>query len=277
MEVKDILIPSAIIGVLGGLFALILSLVAKKFGVEHDEKLEEVAGVLPGLNCGGCGFPSCFGYAESVYYHDHVPLTFCKPGGEAVAQELARVLGRKAEPAEKKVAKLLCRGGKSRAHEAFSYKGPHTCHAAHLVKGGPLVCKEGCLGYGDCYRACTFDAIEMGKEGLPVIDRDACVACGACVETCPRGLIELIPAESRVFVECRNQDKGVLTTKACDVGCIACRLCEKECPFDAIHVVDNVAKIDYDKCKNCGKCVLVCPRNIILQLPRVASQTAQKT
>jgi Na+-translocating ferredoxin:NAD+ oxidoreductase RNF subunit RnfB len=271
MDIKSIVLPGLVIGILGGVFAVILSFVAKKFAVHHDEKLEEVIGTLPGLNCGGCGFPSCFGYAESVYYHSHVPLTFCKPGGEAVAHELARILGRKVEQTEKTVAKLLCRGGKSRAHKAFEYSGPATCHAAHLAKGGPLVCKQGCLGYGDCYRACTFDAIEMGSEKLPIIDRDKCVACGVCVKVCPHELIELIPVKSRVFVECKNHDKGALTTKACDVGCIACRLCVKECPVDAIHVIDNVAQIDYSKCVMCGKCVHVCPRNIIMQLPKLAT------
>jgi Na+-translocating ferredoxin:NAD+ oxidoreductase RNF subunit RnfB len=275
IELKEILLPGIVIGLLGGGFALILSIVAKKFAVVHDEKLEEVIGTLPGLNCGGCGFPSCFGYAESIYLHSHVPLTFCKPGGADVAKELARVLGRAYEEVDPVVAKLLCRGGKVRAHQSFKYSGPSTCTAAHLVKGGPLHCKQGCLGYGDCYRSCNYDAIEMGSEGLPIIDRDKCIACGACVSACPRQLIELIPVKARVFVECKNIDKGALTTKACDVGCIACRLCEKECPFDAIHVVNNVAVVDYAKCKLCGKCVKVCPRNIILQLPRIAPHSAQ--
>jgi len=212
----------------------------------------------------------------SVYNHSHVPLTFCKPGGETVARDLARALGRTYEAVEKTVAKLLCRGGKARAHVEFNYSGPQSCRAAHLVKGGPLLCKQGCLGFGDCKIACLFGAIEMGSEGMPIIDRDKCIACGACVTACSRALIELIPTKARVFVECKNTDRGVFTTKACDVGCIACRLCEKECPFDAIHIIDNVAVIDYEKCKMCGKCVHVCPRNIILQLPKIAPKPSRK-
>lgn len=274
MELKTILLPGLVIGIFGGFFGVVLAIVSKKFAVDHDEKLDEVASKLPGLNCGGCGFPSCFAYAESIFYHSHVPLNFCKPGGTKVAEELAHALGRTVEVAEKTVAKTLCRGGKHRAHQAAIYTGQPTCHAAHLVKGGPLVCKQGCLGFGDCYRACTFDAIEMGSEGLPIIDCDKCVACGACVKACPRSLIECIPVQARIFVECKNTDRGVMTTKGCDVGCIGCRLCEKACPFDAIHVINNVAVIDYATCKLCGKCVHVCPRNIIVQLPKLAPHAA---
>ena len=265
--------PGLLIGILGFLFAFVLALVAKRFAIPRDENIDKVATTLPGLNCGGCSFPSCFAYAECVYKHPFVPLTFCKPGGEEVAQNLAHMLGRKLEKGEKVVAKVLCKGGKHRAAEEFVYSGILLCRAAHILKGGPKVCKQGCLGYGDCFRACKFNAIEMGDSGLPIIDRNKCVACGACVTACPRGLIQLVPERSRVFVECINTDKGAFTMKACEAGCIACRLCERECPFDAIHVINNVAIIDYNKCTNCGKCVHVCPRNIILQLPQLVKIT----
>ncbi len=269
MDAKEIIIPAVVVGLLGAFFAVVLAYVSKKFHVPKDEKVDEIADLLPGLNCGGCGFPSCRGYAESVYYHDHVPLTFCKPGGSEVAKKLAEALGREVAEVEREVAKVHCRGGKERAKLAFAYSGIERCSAANLLKGGQYLCKDGCLGFGDCKLACTFNAIEMGEDGLPVIDRDKCTACGACVKACPKGLIKLIPQSKRVFVECSNRSNGASVVKICDVGCIACGLCVKECPFDAIHIVDNVAVIDYEKCKSCGKCAKVCPRGIILVLPRV--------
>ena len=269
MTIQALLLPGIVIGVLGLFFAFVLALMAKRFAVPHDERIDAVADVLPGLNCGGCSFPNCHAYAESVFKNSFVPLTFCKPGGDETAENLAHVLGRELKKEEKVVAKVFCKGGKSRAHEEFAYSGITVCRAAHILKGGPKICKQGCLGFGDCFRACRFNAIAMSDDGLPIIDRNKCVACGACVKACPKGLIQLIPVRARVFVECINTDKGAFTMKACEAGCIGCKLCERECPFDAIHVINNVAVIDYQKCTNCGKCVQVCPRNIILQLPRL--------
>lgn len=154
-----------------------------------------------------------------------------------------------------------------RAHDSFIYDGPQNCASANLVRSGFKLCKQGCLGFGDCFFSCKFNAIEMGESGLPIIDRDRCVVCGACVNACPRGLIKIVPEQKRIHVECSNKERGADVTKACDVGCIACGLCVKECPVDAIQLVDNCAVVDYTKCINCGKCVKACPRNIILQLP----------
>lgn len=272
MNWQNIIIPGIVIGVFGAFFAFVLAIVAKKFAVKHDPKVEELTEILPGLNCGGCGFPNCLSYAEVLSRDSEVVVTLCKPGGAEVAEKLGAALGREVAASEKQVAKLLCRGGKHRAQDEFRYSGISLCRAADLVHNGYKKCKQGCLGFGDCFRVCQFDAIEMSENNLPIIDRDKCVACGACVNACPRGLLQIVPESARVFVECINTDKGAKTTKACEVGCIGCGLCVKECPFDAIHVVNNVAVIDYEKCKQCGKCVRVCPRNIILQLPRVVKK-----
>jgi Na+-translocating ferredoxin:NAD+ oxidoreductase subunit B len=276
MNIRDILIPVLILSVLGGFFAFIVALVAKKFSRPRDEKMQKIAAILPNLNCGGCGFPSCEKYAEGLAYHSFLPLTFCKPGGDEIAEKLAHFLGRKVEKQERLVAKLLCRGGKERTRDKFLYSGPQQCRAAHVVTQGFKKCEQGCLGLGDCFIACTFHAIEMGESRLPIIDRSTCVACGACVKVCPRHLLQLIPESKRVFVECNNTDKGIITAKACDVGCIACHLCEQECPVDAIHVIHNVALIDYAKCVNCGVCVKTCPRGIILKLLPVINEKKEK-
>jgi Na+-translocating ferredoxin:NAD+ oxidoreductase subunit B len=149
------------------------------------------------------------------------------------------------------------------------YDGASTCAIAASVYSGETDCQWGCLGYGDCFDACDFNAIELRADlGVPKIIDDKCVACGACVEACPKNLIELRkqnPRNRKVVVACMNQDKGGVARKACAVACIGCTKCEKECKFDAITIVNNLAFIDSDKCKLCRKCVPVCPTGSIIE------------
>jgi heterodisulfide reductase subunit A-like polyferredoxin len=132
---------------------------------------------------------------------------------------------------------------------------------------GDTGCGYGCLGCGDCVAACKFDAICIDeKTGLPVVDEDKCTSCGACVKACPRNIIELRkkgPKNRRLWVGCVNKDKGAVAKKACGAACIGCSKCTKECKFEAITVTNNVAYIDWKKCKNCRKCESVCPTGAI--------------
>ncbi|MDD5084923.1 MAG: RnfABCDGE type electron transport complex subunit B [Candidatus Omnitrophica bacterium] len=257
-----ILISVAVVGSLSIIFAILLSYVGKKFEVRAEPLVENLYNVLPHVNCGGCGYPSCMGYAEALAKGGDIEYTLCAPGGQFVADELAKILGRDVVKKIRRVAKLLCRGGVENALDIFDYKGVPTCRAAQLIRGGQKACAYGCLGFGDCLRACRFGAIEM-SGGLPRIKHDKCVACEACVKICPKRIITMVPFASEVFVECINRDKGAVTRTVCKVGCIACRRCEKTCPSDAIHVIDNCAVIDYAKCTNCRKCVEACPVKII--------------
>ena len=136
---------------------------------------------------------------------------------------------------------------------------------AHVPGGGPKSCDFGCLGFGNCVKACPFDAIHV-VNGIALVDHEACKACGKCVSACPRHLIDLVPYSKKYFVTCSSKDKGKAVMSVCDVGCIGCRMCEKECHFDAVHVENNVARIDYDKCKNCGMCAKKCPKKIIYKV-----------
>ena len=147
----------------------------------------------------------------------------------------------------------------------FEYRGVNDCLAAtKVLAGDALACKYGCLGFGSCVAACKFDAIHVGENGVAVVDKEKCTNCGACREACPRKLIVEVPYSKKVFVNCSNKDKGPAVTKVCASSCIACGMCERTCKFDAIHVVDGVARVDYDKCKGCGMCAQKCPKKIIL-------------
>ena len=132
---------------------------------------------------------------------------------------------------------------------------------------GDTGCVFGCLGCGDCVAACSFGALSMDPAtGLPVVDEAKCTGCGACSKACPKGIIELRakgPRGMRVYVSCINKDKGPAAKKACAAACIGCGICAKTCTHDAIVVADNIAYIDFTKCKLCRECEAMCPTGAI--------------
>jgi len=257
----EILIPIITLGFLGLAFGVGLAIASKKFAVQTDPRLEKIHGLLPGSNCGACGGAGCFGFAESLLSGKASPDA-CRVSEGAIKEQIARLLGKKLEKKTKKSAILFCHGARL-VKNKFSYDGIEDCVAANLVLGGQKECVFGCLGFGTCARICPFKAIEMSAEGLPVVDKNKCKACNKCVEVCPKKLFKLIAFTHNVYVACSSHDSGRDTKAVCPVGCIACRMCEKACKFDAIHVLDNLAVIDYDKCTSCGECVKVCPSKTI--------------
>lgn len=257
----EILIPVLTLGILGLLFGVGLAVASKRLAVKTDPRLEEIMGLLPGANCGACGGAGCFGFAESLL-SGKLSIDACRVSAEAVKGEIAALLGQKLEKKIKKTALLHCNGGK-KVKDKFLYQGIETCVAANLLLGGPKECVYGCLGFADCVVVCPFGAITMSAEGLPVVDPDKCRACNKCVLSCPKKLFSLVPVTQSVFVACSSHILGKDTKVVCPVGCIACRICEKTCRFDAIHVIDNLAVIDYNKCTSCGECVKVCPMKTI--------------
>ncbi len=242
----DLVVISSILGIgsLGLLFGAALAYASKKFAVNVDPKIEQVLEVLPGANCGGCGYPGCAGYADAVV-KSGAKITLCAPGGEETVKKIARILGVEAVVQEPKVAVVQCRGDKEKAPNRFIYDGVEDCNAAQLIMGGAKGCIYGCLGLGSCVRACPFDAMYMADNGLPVVIEDKCTACGICVSTCPRGIMALIPVSQKVFLGCVSQDKAKAVKSVCSVGCIACGLCAKEkvTPNGSVVMEGNLPKI----------------------------------
>ncbi len=251
-----------VLGVLGIIFGAILAFASKVFAVEKDPREEAIVEILPGANCGGCGYPGCGGYANAVV-KGIAPVNSCSPGGADLAVKIGEIMGVEAEVGARKIAQVQC-SGKGCDKLRYEYVGLQDCRAMARVSSGPLQCSYACLGGGTCEEACQFNAIHV-VDGVAVVDKDECVACNKCVEVCPRNIIKLVPLKTKKYVvlPCSSQDKGAVARKACDNGCIGCSLCVKACPKDAITVENFLAKIDYDKCIGCGLCSRACPRQLI--------------
>lgn len=259
--INDILWPVAILGGLAVFFGVVLAYASKKFAVETDPKIDEVRAVLPGANCGACGYPGCDGLAEAIAT-GKAPVNACPVGGADVAKKVGEIMGVVAEETERMVARVICGGDCDNAKEKYEYQGIQDCKAAEILAGGSKSCRFGCTGLGTCERLCPFDAIHVVK-GIAVVDEEKCTACGICIENCPKKIIELVPVSKLVRVLCKNTDKGKAVVEVCKVGCIACQKCVKACQFDAMTFENNLAKIDYSKCTNCMVCAEVCPTKTI--------------
>ncbi|MBE6727253.1 MAG: RnfABCDGE type electron transport complex subunit B [Ruminococcaceae bacterium] len=257
----EILIPVLIVGVIGLVAGVGLSLAAKFMAVPVDETQEKLSEALPGANCGSCGYSGCDGYAAALAAGEATPDK-CSPGGAETAAKLAEILGVEAGKIKPLVAYIACKGNAENSVLKYEYSGFKSCTAASLIHSGPLSCAYGCIGFGDCMRVCQFGAITL-IDGRPVINEELCASCGKCVSACPKGLISLIPKDAAVRVGCGNKAKGAAVAKACKVSCLSCMQCEKNCPVGAVKVENNIAVIDYEKCTSCGKCKEVCKRGVI--------------
>lgn len=262
MNITGIIIAAAIVGAVGIIIGVLLGIASEKFKVEVDERETLVRAELPGNNCGGCGYAGCDALAKAIV-EGSAAVNQCPVGGAAVAEKIGAIMGVSAGDSIKKVAFVKCKGTCDKANVKYNYYGIEDCVQMSVVPGtGSKACSYGCLGGGSCVKACQFDAIHI-IDGVAVVDKEKCVACGKCAAVCPRHMIDLVPYTAEHLVQCNSHDKGPEVKKKCDAGCIGCTLCTKQCEFDAIHMDNNLAVIDYEKCTNCGKCAAKCPAKVI--------------
>ena len=264
---NPIIITVIILTAIGLLVSAILFVVAKKFKVEEDARIDDVEAALPGANCGGCGSAGCRDFATKLVAMDDLGNALCPVGGSETMSKIAAILGKTVAAQAPKVAVVKCNGTCANRPKTTNYEGYPSCKVKAALYSGDTACAYGCLGCGDCTRVCKFGAIAMDPEtGLPVVDESKCTGCGACSKACPKGIIELRPKGPRglkVVVLCSSKDKGAVARKACSAACIGCGKCAKVCTHEAITVENNLAYIDADKCRLCTKCVDECPTGAI--------------
>lgn len=241
---SNIAIAALVMGSLALFFGVVLAIANRVFRVEEDPRLEKVNDMLPGTNCGACGEPGCAGFAETLILGSNAP-SGCTVASTEVKDGIADVLGVDAGAEEKRVARLHCAGGKSRAKQIASYAGYENCRAAHLVGGGGKGCSWGCIGLGDCDVSCTFDAIHMNSDGLPVVDVEKCTACGDCVDACPKALFEVLPLAHKLLVQCNAPLAGDEARALCEVTCDACGRCAQDAAPGLVTMLKNLPVVDY--------------------------------
>lgn len=279
----EILIAVGILAGLGLVFGLVLAAASKLFYVQTDPRLDQLNECLPGANCGGCGYAGCGAYAEAVLKGE-AEIGECASGGKECVEAMSAIMGIQVDAKKRRVAMVRCSGyhrvddsGKTLGvKKKAEYEGFQDCLAASKVGGnGPVACKFGCLGFGNCVKACKYDAIKV-VDGCAVVDREKCVGCKACAKACPRKLITFVDYDKLTSIPCNSHAKGAVTVRGCSQGCIGCGLCKKICPEQAISIDGNLATIDYDKCTNCGLCATVCPKKLILQMVEVPAEIGVK-
>ena len=256
-----ILLPALILGVMGVVFGVALAFAAKAFTVQADERVALVREILPGANCAACGYNGCDAYAAAIV-EGGAAANLCSVGGQETAEKIGALLGIEAGQVVIKAARVKCAGTNEACGQKYDYRGIDTCAAAKLVQEGPLACGYGCVGFGDCVKACAYNAIYI-HDGAADVIASRCTACGMCVSVCPKKIIELAPVSELHLVRCVNKDRGAITRRNCAAGCIGCMRCTTVCQVKAISVQNNLASIDQTKCRHCGECVKVCPRKCI--------------
>ncbi len=274
--------------VLGVLLAVVLYFVARRFRVDEDPRIDTVEGMLPGANCGACGYPGCRGMADALVRQDDISTLYCPVGGAEMMSAVASFLGKSAPEREPEVAVVRCAGSCALRADGTAvrarqnvFDGARSCAVEAATYAGETGCSFGCLGQGDCVAVCDFGALRMNPAtGLPEVDDEKCTACAKCVKACPKAVIELRrkgPKSRRVFVSCVNRDKGGVARKACEAACIGCGKCVKVCAFEAITLENNLAYIDSAKCRLCRKCVAECPTGAIVEVGFPPKKPAEKS
>jgi len=256
---------------LGALFAVILLVANEKLKVQPDPRVEGVYAALPHLDCGACGYPGCSGYAKAVIANPEL-LGQCAPGGAEAANKIAAILNLQISAGGAPQRPIVhCRAHTGDKTYHGRYEGIPSCTAANAL-ANTQACKFGCLGFGDCTRACKFDALHI-VDGLSTVDYDKCTGCGACSRACPRNLIQMVPFthENMMVVACSSRENAKTTREFCQVGCIGCGICAKQC--DAFAVADNLAHVDYAKYEPSGQAEAAynkCPTGVIVHRGKTA-------
>ena len=251
------------------LFATILAFADKKLRVEEDPLVDEINNLLPGVNCGACGFLSCHDFAEHIVTDGDDPMK-CRVVDEANREKICKLVGVEESALTHTIAVVHCSARAENKKPMAEYRGVESCRAANLIFGGGMECQYGCVGLGDCVSACPFDAISI-KDNLAIVDTNKCTGCGKCVEACPRGVIDLQEKkyDKLYYVACSSHDDPLRVGKICGVGCLGCGICEKLSPEKYFKINEKLSYPDYskqDKTDEIQKLKEKCPTKVIKEI-----------
>jgi len=256
-------ILTAVISVtaIGAICGILLTVASKVMYVYEDPRVSQLRDILPGANCGACGYAGCDGYAAALT-QGGVETNLCVPGADTVSYNISQILGSEYKDVIEQVAAVRCGGSCEARGVKMDYDGLKSCAAAKMYYSGSGACTYGCMGFGDCAAVCPNGAICI-KDGVARVKIELCGGCGQCAKICPNKLIWIHDDTISTLVICSSQEKGADVRKKCKSGCIACRKCERECPVSAVKIENNLAVIDYGACIGCGKCAEVCTTKCI--------------
>ncbi len=257
----EIWLPILIVGGLALFGGVILAVSSVFMSVPIDERESRIREELPGANCGGCGYAGCDEYAAAIA-QGSAPAHLCGPGGTAVAEKIGRIAGIGVIEVIPKTAVVYCCGSKDKVEIKMDYHGIKTCASASTFYGGISACVYGCMGLGDCVRACVYDAISI-ENGVAAVNQSKCTGCTSCAKACPKGLIKMVKTNVTHVVLCSSHDRGATARKTCKAACIGCGKCVSTCPSGAIFMDNNLAVIEPGKCTSCGACIPACPTGAI--------------
>ncbi|MDM8524172.1 FAD-dependent oxidoreductase [Desulfococcaceae bacterium HSG8] len=221
---------------IGAICGLALSIASKVFYVYEDPRIAKVEDFFAGANCGGCGYTGCSAAAVAVV-DGKAPPGVCIVAGSEAALKVAALMGLDPGTAEPITSYNECKGG-HRATDKYYYSGLNTCKALAALYGGKRDCEIGCIGFGDCVKSCTFDAIHMGPEGYPVVDEMKCVGCGACEKACPKSILTIRTMSERLLHF--NEEDDALAP------------CRQTCPaeIDIPKYISQIQSGDYEGAVN---------------------------
>lgn len=252
---------------IGFSLGLFLSFISNFFSVKSNPIVDDINNILPGINCGACGYPGCAGYALALAKDDNTAINLCSPGGKSLSEKLGNILGRNADFSDKFVAKVFCMGDDSTSEKDYDFNGEDDCNTLANFFLGDKSCKYGCLGKGDCVKVCPVNAIKRDSLNRIWIDSNECVGCKKCISVCPKSVIKMVPINGGHFVACSSHDTGKVVREVCKKGCIACKICEKVMmSTERIKVTDNLAEVSYSADSNLHNAALKCPPSVIIPI-----------
>lgn len=260
MEILTSFLVSFILALLLG---LALAFSSRALKVEKDKRLEELESVLPGANCGSCGFPGCSGYAKAVFDMTSRP-GLCLPGGDEVSKKMSSIMGIESVKKEKMTAYVFCSATCEDVKSEYEYEGIKDCRAASLLFSGPGMCKEGCLRFGSCLSSCPSKAIGRDENGRIVVDKEKCTGCGVCTKVCPTGAIKLVKSSDEYEVRCNSHLSGAKKNKICTKACIGCKICENKVSSSPFKVDSFLSIYSKENGEGNGEEALsLCPKKVI--------------